>query len=389
MSGFIGSLSSSTAGSSLSFSLVSLSVATSQMTREDDTPNTYTTGASYYFSRDTTIIGARFGWKLASATSSDSVKISAWIGGTRLTSSTITVANNGGTEVIFSSPITIAAGNILHLTYYGGVIQCRTPTASSVVAVPDLYSGKSILAGNGIILAGPSNYGAGDVQPNLNFAGASIFCPIEPIISGEILRNKRIVWVEGDSISAGAGTIAYSSLWVMGAGSVVKNEAVSGAVLAATGVAPAAYVIGTHMTALDAAYNASVPRDLVFFAGTNDIYYGATATTTLNSLWNIINARRAACPNDRIWIVTGIARANWSSSPNYTGSDTPYNTTLAAYNAGIRAQASSHGAFVIDVASDSRFTDPNITAWFQGDKCHPTLAGQQALRTLIGTAIGI
>jgi hypothetical protein len=388
MSGF-NNFSTSTNIPSLNLSLVAMAIATGTGTREDDTPAAYTTGSQYYFNQDTTIIGARFAWKRASSTGSDSVKISAWIGGTRLVTTTITVANDGGCEAIFPTPLTIAAGNTVTLSYYGGVIQCRVPTASSAITVPDLYSGKALLAGNGVNLAAASLFIAGDVMPTNSFASSSIFCPIEPIFYGENVRQARTVWVEGDSISAGQGTISYSALWTMGSGSIVKNEAVGGAVLAATAVAPSAYVIGANMTALDTAYNPTNPRDLIFFGGTNDIYYGASAATTLGSLWAIIDARKTACPNDRIWVVTAIARGNWSSSPNYGGSDAPYNGALATYNAGIRSQAGAHGAYVIDVASDSRFTDSTVTTWFQGDKCHPTFNGQKALRSLIASALSM
>lgn len=384
------------------FSLVRLAIAAGTGTREDDSPSSFATGAAYYAERDVTLIGATLWWKRANGTSSDSVKASAWqaSGGNtvRAASKTSTVAVDGGVQFIFATPILVAAGTTITLSCYGGAIQCRVPMGSSAVGVPDLFASKAIHCGDGIMLADSAMVGTGDVIPahSGSFVASQIFGAVEPILLGDPVNTPRTLWIEGDSISAGLGTLPYSSLIVYGDGSTVKNEAVSGATLAFTAQA-ASYVIGSNLTALLAAYDASSPRDVVINAGTNDAYYsGATVgtaaavgATVAASLWSIVDAVRAACPNDRIWVVTQIARNNWSTAGNYSGSVAPYNTALSTYNAAMRAGAAAHGASVIDAAADARFTDSTRLDIYQSDQCHPNLNGQKAMAHIIASALGL
>lgn len=391
-----------------SVSLVDYAVASGTAQREVNASPDYTVGASYQTTRPTRITGIRFWWLRAAANATENVKLSLWDrSGIRLATVTVTVGCDGPQVAYFTTPVDLPAYSRIIATMYFATGHSKVLLNTSLVQRPSFGGGGgssgsvSTLAGPGLLFDQGAQYVAGDAFPLTvnDYVTVDAIWPVEPIVEGT--RNKqtgaRHLWIEGDSISVGVGVgtpsigVAYHSALGLPPGSTVVNKAVASRTLVANANNNTGSTnnIADNLAACLAAYDATAPRDIIIFGGTNDDYFASDAPTILTGLDTILSTIHTGCPLDRLWVITAIARNNWSTSPVYLGTAAAHNAILTAYNAGIPAVAALYGARVIDAAAAVQFQTPSNTTYFQGDLCHPTWRGQYHLAHLVRRALSL
>jgi lysophospholipase L1-like esterase len=121
---------------------------------------------------------------------------------------------------------------------------------------------------------------------------------------------------------------------------------------------------------------------LVVWAGTNDIYFGATGAATYALLAAYCAARRAV--GFKVVVLTCLPRSN-------AGTPAGFNTDRATLNTSIRANWATFADALADVAADSRIGDDGDeldTTYFDADKVHMNATGYGVIASIVKTAIG-
>lgn len=135
-------------------------------------------------------------------------------------------------------------------------------------------------------------------------------------------------------------------------------------------------------TSVDATYDARKgTMVLVIWAGTNDIYFGATGAATHTLLAAYCAARRAV--GFKVVVLTALSRSN-------AGTPAGFNTDRGILNTAIRANWSTYADALADVAADSRIGDNGDeldTTYFDADKVHMNATGYGVIAGIVKTAI--
>ncbi len=116
---------------------------------------------------------------------------------------------------------------------------------------------------------------------------------------------------------------------------------------------------------------------LVAWAGTNDLYFGATAETTYGRIVAYHNARRTA--GWKTVVYTVLSRTN-------PGTPVGYEAARISVNNSIRANWATFADALCDIALDTRLQTPGDTIYFS-DSVHCTLTGRRVVSGLTKRAL--
>lgn len=164
--------------------------------------------------------------------------------------------------------------------------------------------------------------------------------------------------VDGDSISAGTGTIPYSPQLILPAKWGMRNVAVSGQTLAVAGPLAA--------TAVDSFFVPNRVNVCIVWLGTNDIALnGTTPAATYTLLSNYIAARKAK--GWKVITATMLSRVSFETQKNV------FNPLVLANTAGADAVVDLTGTLL---GCDGCSTNLGL---FQGDQIHPNQTGQDTI----------
>jgi len=187
----------------------------------------------------------------------------------------------------------------------------------------------------------------------------------------------RTVVFTGNSIVAGQGAVAGSTDFTTVALSLLNTPAAwKSPNFRAYNVGVGAQSTHTMLTAdrvrVDRKLSEYHPANVVIiFEGTNDLYYGASASTALANLLAAYNLQRAACPGVRVGVGTVLPRSN-------SGTPGTFNADRATLNTALRNVL---GSAVVDFAADATMgTDAaSENPTYYPDKAHPSVAGHAIL----------
>lgn len=118
---------------------------------------------------------------------------------------------------------------------------------------------------------------------------------------------------------------------------------------------------------------------VVAWGGTNDLFFGASAATTITRLEAYCNARRAV--GWKVAVLTILPRSD-------TGTPGSFNADRATVNASIQANWSTYADYIVDVSADARLDDETDTTYFHTDLVHLNDAGRQVVADLTVAEIG-
>lgn len=184
-----------------------------------------------------------------------------------------------------------------------------------------------------------------------------------------------VVVQAGDSIGAGLGANDWAAIDHMGfsPGIVIRNVSVSGKSMQ-TGY-------GYRVNELFPFRNATAPSVLLIQQGTNDLYYGTSASSLYRGIATpfISEAKKAGF---YVVIDTILPRTDSGWTPAMERERIAYNLLVRGNRAGADA--------VNDLAADEMMGDGSlaVNAAFYADGAHPSLIGQQRLAVLNATIIG-
>ena len=193
------------------------------------------------------------------------------------------------------------------------------------------------------------------------------------------VTSHRLVVCDGNSITSGIGAGNHSQNYpsqlaaLIGSGYRVVNFGIPSQTT-------------SNMTAdavaqVDPLVNWSGGADLVAWENTNDIEFGASLATC-QSRWNAyFSARQAAgwgSNGTRLVAMTTIARGPFSA-----GQD----AILADFNTWLRANYSTYATHLVDLAADSRLSDPTNTTYYNADQIHLNTTGYGVVAELVKAAL--
>lgn len=179
---------------------------------------------------------------------------------------------------------------------------------------------------------------------------------------------------DGDSLTDGTygGGTAYPAKVIAAIDLAIGNsEAIGGQTLAD---------MQSTATDVDAHYTDHRLQNpvVVAWGGTNDLFFGASAATTITRLQTYCNARRAI--GWKVAVFTILPRSD-PGTPGTFGAD------RATVNASIRANWATYADYLVDVAADSRLDDETDTTYFHTDLVHLSDAGRQVVADLVVDAL--
>lgn len=119
---------------------------------------------------------------------------------------------------------------------------------------------------------------------------------------------------------------------------------------------------------------------VVCWGGTNDLYFGASAATTISRLSTYCTARQAV--GWKVAVLTLLPR----SEPGTPGT---FEADRATVNTSIRANWQTYADHLIDVAADPRFDDETDTTYFHTDLVHLNNTGRGAVAELVVDGLGV
>lgn len=188
---------------------------------------------------------------------------------------------------------------------------------------------------------------------------------------------NRVIACDGDSLTRGYGVSAAQAYPAVMQGSLgtnydVRNFGVDSQTLA-TMITTAAAQIDTPFGAV----LGSKKNGVVCFAGTNDLYFGASAATTITRFQTYCAARRSA--GLKVIACTIIDHAEPSGS--WTAAD------ALTVNNSIRANYATYADVLCDLAADSRLANHADTTYFNADGVHLTAAGYAVVASLVQSAV--
>jgi lysophospholipase L1-like esterase len=191
----------------------------------------------------------------------------------------------------------------------------------------------------------------------------SIFSGPLIAVGDSITTGVGAAFAYGDYIKSDLGLPTLYNLGLSGAGWLHDS---SGTLGGSTITARAAAEVDVHV--------AEIPQPFVIlFAGTNDIYWGSTASQTLNAFEAYVQARLAAGWLARHLVVnTMISRGGIASADR------------AFYNTGMAALQPVYRYYIARLDLDPRIGPDGAyadTIYF-GDGTHPTTAGQRVIADL-------
>ena len=194
--------------------------------------------------------------------------------------------------------------------------------------------------------------------------------------------SYALVAFDGDSITRGLGTSLNHSfpfqvveqLEQLGYGRCLRvNLGVDAQTIAN---------MSTDAAATDAFYNGSLRRNvIVVFAGTNDLYFGATATDTYNALVSYCQARQTT--GWEVVVVTMLPRSS-------AGTPAGFETARGTVNGNIRSNWRTFADAIADIAADGRIGDSGDeldTTYYNADKVHLVDAGHDVVTEHVRNAI--
>ena len=206
--------------------------------------------------------------------------------------------------------------------------------------------------------------------------------PLAPISRTITVASTCLVAFDGDSITRGLGTSLNHSfpfqvveqLEQLGYGRCLRvNLGVDAQTIAN---------MSTDAAATDAFYNGSLRRNvIVVFAGTNDLYFGATATDTYNALVSYCQARQTT--GWEVVVVTMLPRSS-------AGTPAGFETARGTVNGNIRSNWRTFADAIADIAADGRIGDSGDeldTTYYNADKVHLVDAGHDVVTEHVRNAI--
>lgn len=147
-------------------------------------------------------------------------------------------------------------------------------------------------------------------------------------------------------------------------------------------------VSGRTQTLINASFSTNIspmlrPNDIVFnWEGTNDLSVNAlSASAAFANLVTHCNNVKAI--GGRFVVGTVAAR-------DYAGDAGDLMTRIDAYNVLVRANSSTYGYTICDIAANANFATRAATAnttYYKADKLHMTTAGQDLVASLISTSL--
>lgn len=188
--------------------------------------------------------------------------------------------------------------------------------------------------------------------------------------------SSRFIVCDGDSLTRGQGstsgtgypTMMQSSL---GDTALVVNLGVDSQTLA--------NMISDGVAQIDTPYASALTRKniCVAWGGTNDLYFGASAATTITRFSDYCSARKTA--GLKVIACTIIDRTPAGGS--WTAAD------ALTVNTSIRANYETYADVLCDLAADSRLSDCTNLTYFQADQVHLTDAGYAVVAELVEAAV--
>lgn len=147
---------------------------------------------------------------------------------------------------------------------------------------------------------------------------------------------------------------------------------------------PTATMVSNAAEQIDSRRSGTTGRDtLVFWEGTNTLFFGATAATTTSAYASYLNQRNTAGWSSLKVVPTLLPRSDASLPAGFEANRQTVNTW-------IRANAATYNYAVADVAADSRIGDAGDeadTTYYSGDSVHLNDAGYAIVAGIIKAAI--
>jgi hypothetical protein len=201
---------------------------------------------------------------------------------------------------------------------------------------------------------------------------------------------SRAIWVEGTSIESGYG-LSEPFPWVQcclyPGGYSVVNKAVASSTIADcdANTSGSTNSITHRVTAAGGLVDTLGPTlganaIIVIGSGnTNGAYFGVSAADDWANMVALAAIIVDECPLAKLVMTESIPRDNWSSSPFWAGSATPFNAALADYTTLARAgwMAAGFTRAPVNLNASGRFNS-TAGALFQ-DACHPSVSGHALL----------
>lgn len=190
--------------------------------------------------------------------------------------------------------------------------------------------------------------------------------------------SYKLVW-EGDSQTigtAGGGTTLPAHVLAL-----LSSAPSSSTVVAASGETLAD--IATEASSeVDSLFDPDQRSILVLWAGTNDIFFGASGATTYGRLVTYCEARKAAHPAWKIVVLTCLPRSQ-------DGTPVGYETARQTYNASTLAGYADWCDALVDIAADARIGDAGDSddPTYYDDLVHLNDAGRAIVAELVAAAI--
>lgn len=189
--------------------------------------------------------------------------------------------------------------------------------------------------------------------------------------------SLRVVVFSGNSIVAGQGVTPGTedfpsvALTLLNTPAAWKKPHIR-AYNKGVGAQTTAQMLTGDRVAVDRKLSPYHPANVVIiFEGSNDLYYGASAATTLANLLEAYALQCAACPGAIVGVGTILPRSQLATPPTF-------NADRATVNTGLRAAL---GSRVVDFAANATMgpdgASDNVT--YYQDGTHPTVAGHAIL----------
>lgn len=194
------------------------------------------------------------------------------------------------------------------------------------------------------------------------------------------LITRSLILCDGNSLTRGFNLTAPESypsqlLALMGGAAYIQDTYINRGVDGQT----TADMLVDAATEIDAKRSKWADAAVVCWEQTNDIgAAGATGVTAYDNIVTYCTDRRTA--GFKVVVMTCIARGD----AGWTGTMETHRTTS---NQSIRDNWATFADGIVDLALDSRFTNPLNTTYFQADKIHLTAAGYAVVAALVKAKI--
>lgn len=241
----------------------------------------------------------------------------------------------------------------------GGTISASIPTNG----VPFTYTPPASGTGTATVSVGDSK--ALEASCVISYAPAP-----SPAKRAICAGNSLVV---GQSLDSTAVPFPTTLATILGPGYEVLDTGIGGQ----TG----AQILSGFTAQIGSHYDASKSNILILWEGTNDLYFGATASQASANLVAISQAWKAIDPSNKTYVLTVLPRGNFPGTSTIPGAPaaqvTAFETARQALNALIRGDA-THFDKVVDVAADVRIGNFGANlhpAYYDGSSVHLDAAG--------------